>query len=174
MTGAPSDTWRKFRFARGAPFWAFSGDPFGGLIWGAIRDHASGHLPLTWRSSRTVALATWVPWGLVVGTLVLWIGGAIFGVDSYSSSQLVSTAWYVFFLVGSFGLAGGLLGFLVKPIICPRGRLLPEKRGEADVIELRNVHYTFVQAATQMYAERSAQFIAAEAPENLPLPPVSN
>ena len=175
MTGAPSDTWRKFRFAREAPLWAFSGDPFGGLIWGAIRNHASGRLPLTRRSRRTVTLARWIPRGLIVGTFVLWNLGAILGLGSDPNNQVASIGWATFFVVGCLSLIFGLIGaLLVKPLICPRGRLLKERRGQEDVVELRNVHYGFVQAANQMYAERAALLMPTQAPENLPLPPVSN
>ena len=170
MTGAPSETWRKFRFPRRQPLLASVADPLGGLVWGVIRDKAVGYLPLTRRSSLTVALATWIPWGLIAGTLALWTTAAIFGVSSYSSNQLVSTAWGVFFVVGSLGLIGGLLGLLVKPLMCPRGHLMSGKRGDPDFVEIRNVHHAFVQAAQQMYAER----LATASPESLPLPPGSN
>ena len=163
MTGAPSETWRKFRFAQEESLWVSWVDPFG-LIWWAIRHHASGRLPLTRRSSRIVALATWIPRGLFAGTLGLWIAAAIFGVTSYS------TTWSVLFVVGGLGLIGGLVGRVVKPLICPRGRLKSGPRGDPDFVEIRNVHPAFVQAAKEMYAERWA----TGSPESLPLPPGSN
>jgi hypothetical protein len=161
MTGAPSETWHKFRFARGEPPFAGVFDPFGGMLWVAMRDHASGRLPLTRRSSRSVAFATWIPWGLIAGAFVLWTAATIFGVSADSDNLLESTAWYVLFAVGVLGLICGLAGFVVKALICPRGRLMNGRRGEPDFVEIRNVHHAFVDAATQMYAER----------EDLPLPP---
>jgi len=161
MTGAPSETWHKFRFARGEPLLASVFDPFGGLLWGVMRDKAYGRLPLTRRSRRKVALATWIPWGLIAGTFVLWIAAAIFGVSASSDNQLVSTAWYVLFAFGVLALICGLIGFVVRALICPRGRLMNGRRGEPDFFEIRNVHHAFVDAANQMYAER----------EDLPLPP---
>jgi hypothetical protein len=106
---------------------------------------------------------------------VLWNLGAILGLGSDPNNQVASIGWATFFVVGCLSLIFGLIGaLLVKPLICPRGRLLKERRGEEDVVELRNVHYGFVQAANQMYAERAAILMPTQAPENLPLPPVSN
>jgi hypothetical protein len=164
MTGAPSETWRKFRFPRRQPLLASVLDPLGGLMWGVIRARAAGYLPLTRRSSRMVALATWIPRGLIAGTIALWTTAAMYGVSS------VSTAWFVFLVVGSLALISGLLGLLVKPVMCPRGRLMSGPRGDPDFVEIRNVHHAFVDAAKAMYAER----MATGSPESLPLPPGSN
>jgi len=106
-------------------------------------------------------VVTWIPRALIAGAFVLWIAGAISGVSATSDNQLVSTAWYAFFAVGVLALIGGLV---VKALICPRGRLLAGKRGEPDIVEIRNVHHAFIEAASHMYAERG----------DLPLPPGSN
>jgi hypothetical protein len=109
-------------------------------------------------------VVTWILRALIAGAFVLWIAGAISGVSATSDNQLVSTAWYAFFAVGVLALIGGLVGFVVKALICPRGRLLAGKRGEPDIVEIRNVHHAFIEAASHMYAERG----------DLPLPPGSN
>jgi hypothetical protein len=175
MTGAPGETWRKFRFARVPPVWAFAGDPFGGLLWGVIRDRVSGRLPLTQRSNRTVTLALWVPRALIVGPLVLWILGANLGLGSDPSNELVSIGWFVFFVIGLPSLMAGLVGaFLVKPLICPRGRLIPTRDDEADIVELRNVHPTFVAAVYEMHNAFSPAVESTRTPAIPSLRPGSN
>jgi hypothetical protein len=76
MTGAPAETWRKFRFSRGA----------------------TGHLPLTRASSRKVAVARWIPVALVIGSVVvlfvaLVLGGPSFRSSSHATRELVYTNW---------------------------------------------------------------------------------
>ncbi|HEY3195858.1 MAG TPA: hypothetical protein VGK42_11550 [Candidatus Dormibacteraeota bacterium] len=51
-----------------------------------VSRRASGYLPLTRASSRQVALSTWVPGGLVIATVVLWILGIIVAVSSYNET----------------------------------------------------------------------------------------
>lgn len=102
MTGAPAETWRKFTFST-IPAWAVALLPliclgllplFIGLY--AVSRRASGHLPLTRASSRRVALASWIPTGLIVGGFVvgmfaLVVLGTTSSVTTKVSSGLVYT-----------------------------------------------------------------------------------
>jgi hypothetical protein len=167
MTGVPSETWRLFRFEGGGRFWVSVLDPVSLLFSVMTKEVASGYLPLTLRSNRNAALATWVPRGLILGALGLSIAAAIFSVGSDT------TAWQFFVVVALLALVSGCCGLLVKSLICPRGRLLSGKRGEPDIVEIRNLHVAFVEAATQRFAARTERLMPAEAAENLPLTPGS-
>ena len=101
MSGAPAETWRKFRFAT-APRWTYAllaliclgllGLVVGIVVSAAVSRRASGYLPLTRSSSRAVALASWIPAGLVIGAFVVWFSAAVLGIASSSSSSHVSMA----------------------------------------------------------------------------------
>jgi len=103
MTGVPAETWRKFRFST-APAWAavfliLLCTGFGLLIvfvaMYLVSRRASGYLPLTRASSRRVALASWVPAGLIVGALVLgFVALVVWGSTSSSSTRLSSSLVY--------------------------------------------------------------------------------
>jgi hypothetical protein len=106
MTGAPAETWRKFRFST-APAWAavfllLLCTGFGLLLVFLaiylVSRRASGHLPLTRAASRRVALASWIPAGLIVGSLLLgFVALVVYGANSSSSAPLskglVYTKW---------------------------------------------------------------------------------
>jgi hypothetical protein len=104
MTGAPAETWRKFSFST-TPAWAVALLPlvclgllplFIGLY--AVSRRASGRLPLTRASSRRVALASWIPAGLILvsflmGFAALVVLGATSSTTTRVSSSLVYTKW---------------------------------------------------------------------------------
>jgi hypothetical protein len=106
MTGAPVETWRKFRFST-APAWAavfllLLCTGFGLLLvflaMYLVSRRASGYLPLTRASSHRVALASWIPAGLIVGSFLLGFVALIaYGANSSSSAPvgkgLVYTKW---------------------------------------------------------------------------------
>lgn len=106
MTGAPAETWRKYRFST-APAWAavfllLLCTGFGLLLvflaMYLVSRRASGYLPLTRASSRRVALASWIPAGLIVGSLLLgFVALVMYGANSSSSASagkgLVYTKW---------------------------------------------------------------------------------
>lgn len=106
MTGAPAQTWRKFRFST-APAWAavfllLLCTGVGLLIVFIaiylVSRRASGYLPLTRTSSRRVALAAWIPAGLISGALVLvtvafFVGGVSSGTSGHITRTLVYTNW---------------------------------------------------------------------------------
>jgi hypothetical protein len=167
MTGRPAETWRKFTFAT-APGWAYAllilvfAGGLGFIVFAiamtALSRRASGFLPLTRSSSRTVALATWVPLGLLGGWVVLWIAAAVVGFPS-SDPTTVTIAWVLFWL-GMLALGFGLVGRLVvKPLLCPRGNVMEQLPYQYDkVVELSNVRPAFVAAVNQMHASRAAQY----------------
>jgi hypothetical protein len=104
MTGAPAETWRKFRFST-TPVWAVALLPlvcfgllplFIGLY--AVSRRASGRLPLTRAGSRRVALASLIPAGLILATFLMGVAalvvlGATSSTTTRVSSSLVYTKW---------------------------------------------------------------------------------
>ena len=177
MTGRPAETWRKFNFAT-PPSWAYAllilvcvgGLGFIALavVIALLAQRASGYLPLTRSSNRTVALATWVPVGLLIGVVFLWSVTVAIGVSS--NDPTVQSIGGVIFIVSLLVLAGGILGrLLVMPLLCPRARVSEQLPYQYDkLVELRNVHPAFVAGVHQRNAERATQ--CAPAPSSPPLP----
>jgi hypothetical protein len=179
MTGAPAETWRKFRFAT-APGWAYAflillvtgiGLLPVFILMAVVSRRASGHLPLTKASSRRLNLILWLVVALVVLTPVLWLTAAIFG--SNTNDQTATS-------IAGFGFILGILTFLafivawlvVRPMVGPRGRVLEQPPGYYDkLVELRRVHPNFVAAVNQVHQARAAQYVAMQAPADLPPPP---
>jgi hypothetical protein len=164
MTGAPAQTWRKFRFVT-APTWAYLllllfctgiGLVLGVLIY-LLSFRASGHLPLTHASSRKLTLVFWIPLGLLALTLVLWIASAVVGFTS--TDQTGATVAVLMLLLGFVTfLVGGVGRFVITPLTGPRGKVMERQPGQFDeLVELRRVHPAFVQAVRQMHAARAAQ-----------------
>jgi hypothetical protein len=107
MTGAPAEKWRKFQFST-APGWSYAllalvcagvvGIIVGIIVQYSVSRRASGHLPLTRASSLRITLATWIPAGLILGAIGLWIVAIIVGAGSAGTSgqvsnELVYTTW---------------------------------------------------------------------------------
>jgi hypothetical protein len=106
MTGAPAETWRKFRFST-APAWAYAflillctgvGLLIVFLAMYLVSRRASGHLPLTRAASRRVGLASWIPAGALIGGVALLLAAAVVeGASSTTTTQvnraLVFTTW---------------------------------------------------------------------------------
>lgn len=106
MTGAQAESWRKFRFAT-TPAWAYLfllllctgiGLLIVFILMYAVARRASGHLPLTRTSSQKVALATWIPVALIVGSVAMGFTALIVAAAGSSSSShgngaLVYTTW---------------------------------------------------------------------------------
>jgi hypothetical protein len=169
MTGRPVETWRKFTFST-PPSWTYALLPliclgvFGVAIAAAViysvSERATGHLPLTRSSSRTVGLAIWVPVALLIASPVAWVLAFVF--DSGSQSPVFPT----FFLLGAALLLAGLLGRLVgTPLIIPRARVNPMQYGQYDrLVEIRNVNPAFVTAVRQHQHARYAQAYPPQAP----------
>ena len=120
MTGAPAETWRKFRFST-APAWAavfliLLCTGFGLLIvfvaMYLVSRRASGYLPLTRASSRRVALASWVPAGLIVGALVLgFVALVVWGSTSSSSTRVSSSLVYTKWVADANIISGPEVGY---------------------------------------------------------------
>jgi len=175
MTGRSAETWRKFTFST-PPAWTYALIPLiclgvlgviiaGAIIYG-VSERATGHLPLTRSSSRTVGLAVWIPIALLIASPVAWVFAFVFGAGSDSP------VFPIFFLGGFLLLLAGLVGRLVgTPLIIPRARVYPVQPGQYDrLVEIRNVNPAFVAAVQQHQHARYAQ---AYAPQAVPLPPES-
>ena len=169
MTGRPAETWRKFSFTT-PPAWSYAlliliclgllGMIVAAIVVAAVSIRASGHLPLT-RTSRLIAnLATWVPTGLIFGSIGLMtavVAASFANIDSADPNA--GSAAGIAFLLAIFALVLGLIGRLfVAPFLVPRARVEEVPGTLERIVELRNVSPGFVHAASRMYAERSAQF----------------
>ena len=156
LTGEPSETFLKFRFARYSGWWLL-GVWYTAILW-IISDRITGRLPLTNRSRRYVLLLRWVPRALLAGTLGLWILGAELGLGGQSTDPVNMSLWTAFFFVGLLAVVSGLTGALVvKPLACPRGRLRSAGRKEGDYVEISNLHPRFVAAMSADYASALAE-----------------
>jgi hypothetical protein len=157
MTGHPAEKWRKFKFAT-PPDWAYSllilvclgglGFIAFAIVMTLVAERASGYLPLTRSSSRTVTLATWIPIGLLIAWPISW---AIALIASSSNDSTWPTIAAVFFWLGFLFLGAGLIGrLLITRLVCPRAKVFPVAPGQTDrIVELRNVHPLFVAAVLQ-------------------------
>jgi hypothetical protein len=172
MTGAPAETWRRFKFAT-SPAWAYA---FSALVAVLVAERASGFLPLTMASSRMVGLARWVPRGLVIGSGVLWIAIAIAAVANVGAAAAnAGDVAGLFVFLGVLMLVAGLVGrFVFMPLVCPRGRVTLLAGYPDKLVELRNVHQAFVSAVTQAHQARAQQYPGMQPQANVPLPPGSN
>ena len=166
MSGMPAETWRKFKFAT-PPQWAYAlllliclggiGLIAYAVVIYAIAQRAEGHLPLTRTSSRTVTLANWVPAGLLIAWILVWVVAAAVGIPS--TDPTVQTTTGIMFLIGLLLLLAGLVGrYIIKPLVTLRARVLEPQPGQLDkLVELRSVHPAFVAAVQQQQAARLAQ-----------------
>ena len=166
MTGRPAETWRKFNFAT-PPQWAYAllvliclggiGIIAYAVVIATISQRASGYLPLTKSAKRTSDLVVWVPIGLIVAWLVLWVIG--FATLPPSSDQSGSPLPGIFFGLGLLVLVAGLLGRLViTKLVAVTASVKEPQPGYTDkIVELRHVHPNFVQAVQQQHASRLAQ-----------------
>jgi hypothetical protein len=148
MTGAPSETWRRFRFATlPVSAWMSSG-PFS---FGSERS-AIGYLPLTRRSAQRLALITWVPFGaIIIGTSVAALS-AITGLQS-SDSTVAAVAATLLFLGLMLLFCGGVALLLTRQI-GPQGKVRDAEPGahrESKIVELSRVHPEFVAAVRVMH-----------------------
>ncbi len=143
MTGAPADTWRRFRFAT-LPLneWMASG-PF------SIRNErrASGYLPLSRSSDTKLSLTAWVPVGVGVLGVVASIAAVVL-LQSSSSSTAAGGGLLLLAGLVLLSLGGGSL-LVLKPLVGPQGRVkyLQGESGQHEtIVELSRVHPAFVAA----------------------------
>jgi len=180
MTGAPAETWRKFRFVT-APGWAYASlvlicTGIGLLpifiIMRLVSRTASGHLPLTKASAQRLRTVTSIAVSLFLLTLVLWAVGifvpSVAGSDNATANTIAGLA---FFLGLLSGLAGVIVWLLVRPRFGPRGKVMATQPGQNDnLVQLSRVHPVFVAAVQQHQQARAAQFQPALPPTSLPPP----
>jgi hypothetical protein len=178
MTGRPAETWKRFKFAT-PPDWTYAllilvclggiGILAHAIVVAAMSQRASGYLPLTRSSSRTATLAFWIPVGLLLAVPVAIAITLIFAVSSNDPTGSLAA---VFFWLSALMLGFGLLGrLLVRPLICPRGKVMEMAPGQNDrIVELRNVHPAFVTAVQQHQQVRAAQYAPAPPAPFLPGP----
>lgn len=166
LTGRPAETWRKFRFAT-PPQWAYAlllliclggiGLILYAVVLTSISQRASGHLPLTRAARRQVDMAIWVPAGLLIAWVVLWVVAVAVGAagNDQSGSGLAAA----FFFLGLLALIAGLVGRLVvMRFLVVQARVFEPQPGQVDkIVELRNLHPNFVHAVQQLQAARLAQ-----------------
>lgn len=165
MTGRPAEMWRKFTF-RTPPTWVYSllllvfagliGIVIYAVVVNLVSETASGHLPLT-RAARTRLLTVmWTIVALLPATFVLFIAGAALSAGTDAGTSAVGT---VMILLGVLAFLAFLVGALTRGRWGPRGKVSSPQPGYLDkVLELSNVHPSFVQAVQQMHAARLAQY----------------
>lgn len=185
MTGAPVETWRKFRFST-PPAWAYSllvliifgllGLIVAGIVMSAVGLKASGFMPLTRRSSRIQGLVVWLPVGLIIGAFALMTAVVIAAVANVGANDanLPGIGALLFFVGLLLLIAGFILRLVVTPLASIRGRVSVHPGYYDKLVELRNVHPAFVAAVRQLHQERAAQYAPTQSPVNVPLPPGSN
>jgi hypothetical protein len=164
MTGRPAETWKKFKFAT-PPDWTYALlvlTCLGGLgfiaftiVVAAVSERASGFLPLTRSSSRTVALAFWIPLALLIAWPICWGLALITAGDPNASGTTAALVW-----LGIFFLGAGMIGRLVVTrFVSPRAKVMELAPGHFDrIVELRNVHPLFVAALLQRQQAQASQY----------------
>ena len=178
MTGRPAETWKKFKFAT-PPSWAYAllilvclgglGVIAFAIVMAIVAERASGYLPLTKSSSRTVSLAFWIPIGLLIAWPFSWAIAVVFSSSSDSTSSTIAA---VFFWLGFLFFGAGLVGrLLITRLVAPRAKVFPVAPGQTDrIVELRNVHPMFVAAVSQRQHAVPPQLAPAPQPPYLPGP----
>ena len=160
MTGAPAETWQRFRFVT-APAWAYAflilvvtgiGLLPIFILMTVVSRRASCYLPLTRASQRRVRLGTWLCVDLFILAILLWIGAGVAASiwpDNSTASIFIGLAVFTGILSILAAAAGWLL---VRPRFGPGGRVLDRPPGSQDyLVELRRVHPAFVAAITQQH-----------------------
>ena len=184
MTGAPAETWRKFRFSTPPP-WAYAlyvlvllgilGLIIAAVVMSAVALKATGHLPLTRASRRLVTLTFWLPLGLIFGGFVMWTGVVIAAIANIDSSDAnAGGIGAALLLVGVLLLVVGLIGRLVvTPLVGPRARVTMQPGYYDRLVEIRHLHPAFVAAVNQIQQARVAQYTAMQPPAISPPQPGS-
>ncbi len=183
MTGRPAETWRRFRFAT-PPAWAYAllvlacvggiGLIGFAIVMAAIAQRASGYLPLTRASRRTVNLAFWGPLALLGLALAIWMAAAIIGLPTNDTT--LNSIGAVLFFIGLLVFAFGLIGRLViTRLVGPRAKVREQQPGYYDkVVELRNVNPAFVAAVNQAHRVRAAGYTSIPQAPSPPFLPGTN
>ena len=152
MSGAPAETWRKFKFATASP-WAFW---LGGAIGAAATARrAQGYLPLTRASANSVRFVKRcfvVPLALM---LLFWTGAlaaATFGTGEAASAVAAYAG-----LSGTFFLVMAIGTFFLTARWGPGGKVMDQRPGAYDfIVELQRVHPKFAAAVREHQLARAA------------------
>ena len=167
MTGRPAETWRRFKFVT-APGWTYSllvlilagglGLIVHAVVVRLVAQRASGYLPLTRASSKLAIVLRWAPASLFVAGIVSWV---VWLVAASNNGQPAQSMALAFALLGVLlFLSAWTARLLVRPLVCPRARVMEMAPGHNDrIVELRNVHPAFV-AAVQLSQQQRAQTYA--------------
>jgi hypothetical protein len=178
MTGAPAETWRKFRFVT-APGWAYALIPLicvgVGLllifiVMYAVSRTATGHLPMSRAADSKLRTVTSIGTGLFLLVLVFWAAGIAVTAIAGSDNSTANTISGLLFSIGLLtGLGGAGYWLLVKPRFGPTGKVMAKRPGYNDnLVELRNVHPAFRTAVQQHQQARAVQFAAPAHASQLP------
>jgi predicted transporter len=178
MTGRPAETWKKFNFAT-PPDWAYAllfliclggiGLVAFAVTIAVVSQRASGYLPLTRSSARTVSLAFWIPVAFLIACPVVWLIALIVGAAGNNDPTANGVA-AAFLFLGFLCLLAGLVGRLViMRTVTPRAKVNAPAPGQTDrIVELRNVNPAFVMAVQQHQQARAAQYAPAPQAPFLP------
>lgn len=183
MTGRPAETWRRFRFAT-PPTWAYAllilaclggiGIIGYAIVMAAIAQRASGYLPLTKASRRTINVAFWGPLALLGVGLAFCLSAAITWFPTNDPTR--EAIGVVLFWMGLLVFVSGLFGRLViTPLVGPRAKVREQQPGHYDkVVELRNVNPAFVAAVGLAHRVGAAQHASTAQAPGPPLFPNPN
>jgi hypothetical protein len=169
LTGRPAETWRKFNFAT-PPAWAYAllvlvcvgliGILIFGIVVNVVSLRATGYLPLTRASRRTVDLAMWIPAAVILVSIALITAvviAAFANVGAGDSSA--STIGVLLFFGSMFLLVLGLIARLfLAPFVVIRGRVQEVPGQPYRLIELRNVSPAFAAAVRERQLAAAPQF----------------
>ena len=162
MTGQPAETWRKFSFSSAPPFAFWVG---GILLATIMARRASGYLPITRASVKRIRMMIGGVLSVILLAFVFWIIAAVVG-SAAGSSPVGSAIAGVLIVLGIASIFVGLLGILiVRRTYGPTGKVLEPQPGHYEsLIELNNVHPTFVAAVQQLQQMRAQQTYQALSP----------
>jgi len=161
MTGETAQTWRKFTFSSSPP-WAFW---VGGILLSYVLSRrASGYLPLTYASEKTLKAPNWPVLAFAATGATLWVIAIIVGVAAGGSDVGSAVAvWAALF--GGWAFFVTLIAYLVTNRgFGPKGKVLDQQNGHYEpLIELSNVHPKFVEAVRRHQEERARQLTVNQA-----------
>jgi len=103
----------------------------------------------------------------LIGTVFLWFVALVVGI--FATGSTASTVIGVLLILSVLTLLGGLVGRLVvKPLVCPRAKVMELAPGQTDrIVELRNVSAPFVDAVRLLQQGRAAQY-TSQVPNQIP------
>jgi hypothetical protein len=179
LTGRPAETWRKFKFAT-PPAWTYAlivlacvgllGILIFAIVVNVVSLRATGYLPLTKASRRTVDLASWVPAGAILVSIGLMTAVVIAAFANVGAgNDAASTAGALIFFGSLFLLVLGLIARLfLAPFVMIRARVQQVPGQFEPLIELRNVSPAFANAVRQRQQARAALTAGSQSAQGPP------